>query len=605
MTPSRADLLARARAELIALYGEDAAGSLCAWMSDRPPLPAAAALTTTTTTTATTATTATIDQRTSILTVYPDHIGDDAGPPLAALDGFLRRHLAGAFTHLHVLPFTCADGDDGYAITDHRRVHPRLGDWEALRRLGEGRQLVCDFVANHVSTAHPLFLELCARGESPYFLHRDTPAAATWGYRVRKTELYQPFATAAGPRWVFCTYGRSQADLDYRSPRTLRFALEELEYLLSRGAAVLRLDALPHLWKAEDAWGPHHPNVVRLLRVLRCFTELVRPGALLFAETQHRPDGAYFDARGAQLGNELAVPLLLLGCLAGDCRPLEGWLRGRAVPDPTTTPLVFLNTHDGMHLLPMSCPLPAATAGPLFERLRRGGVVISYTDHEGQRRPYELNSPLAKVVRALCQPDDAAGTAAADDAGDGAGAGADAWIDGYLALHAVLLALPGIPQIYFPNLVAVHADAEVSGAAGAALAHPRSLNRRKHGPELEASLAAPAPRVVLDRLLAMLAARAALPGLHPHAPVQVLPAPAGVLRFRRGSGAAAVEIIANFSAQPFHAGGQAPSIDALAEGGASASPSSSPQLVVAPRQVRWLISATAPTSGPAPRGARP
>jgi sucrose phosphorylase len=543
-SPSSPDphaLLDRAERELTALYGADAARALRAWMMDRPRIAARPQA---------------IDHRTSILTLYPDHVVDDARPPLQVVADQVRRRLPGVFSHLHVLPFFPADGDDGYAITDHHSVHPRLGGWDEVRALADGRRLICDFVANHVSTAHPLFGELLATGDSPHFRWQPAATDATWGYRVRTTALYQPFASAHGTRWVFCTYGRSQADLDYRAPETLQLALAVLDRLLREGADVLRLDALPHLWKGDDAWGPHHPNVIRLLRTMRCFTDWLRPGTLLFAESLHKPGTSYFGELGAQLGNELRVPLLLLGCLLGDTAPLASWLAGRAEPDPSSTPLVFLNTHDGMHLLPMSSPLGPETSARLFGRLTERGVVLSYTQGD-DRRPYEINSPLAAVIRALVGDRDQ--------------------IAAYVALHAVLLALPGIPQIYFPNLWA--ADAEPRAHAS----HPRALNRRKlELAELDAALAAPAGRQVFDRVVGLLTVRAGLPALHPHARTQVLAAPAGVVHFCRGD---ALEVVANFADQPFTTAHDRPTIDHLEPG--------PPQRAfsIAPGQVRWLAAA--------------
>jgi glucosylglycerate phosphorylase len=584
MRPEREALLARARQELDALYGEAAARELALWMGARPALGAQAPL-------APLAPLEAIDQRTAILSVYPDHVGDDELSPLQALDRFLRRHLDGVFSHLHVLPFTCADGDDGYAITDHRHVHPRFGDWAQLRALAQGRALVCDFVANHVSTAHPKFLDFCATGESPYFLHEGAPRAVSWGHRVRTSELYQPFSTAAGPRWVFCTYGRAQADLNYCSPATMRFALEELDHLLRQGASVLRLDALPHLWKGAQAWGPHHPNVLRLLRVFRCFTELQRPGALLFAETQYHAGTGYFGDHGAQLGNDLPVPVLLLGCLLGEVAPLASWLERRTAPDPRTTPLLFLNTHDGLHLVPMAPPLGAGTSARLFERLRARGVVISCTEGRGERHPYELNSPLATIVHAL-----------ATGGESGAGATDDAAEQAYLALHALLLALPGIPQIYFANLfggAAPGAGPARAGEAAAPSGAARALNRRRFGAELEGLLAGGAAARTFSWLVAALATRGGAPALHPHAATRLLAAPPGVLRFVRGEGADALEVVANFSTQPVGSAFAAPHVDLLEPAGDARGASSQLAFTTAPRQVRWL--AGAPPRGPQTR----
>ena len=61
----------------------------------------------------------------------------------------------------------------GYDATDLQTVEPRLGGDEALRAVvaeahAHGIRILLDFVCNHVSNRHPLFLEASANPASPY-----------------------------------------------------------------------------------------------------------------------------------------------------------------------------------------------------------------------------------------------------------------------------------------------------------------------------------------------------------------------------------------------------------------------------------------------------
>jgi glycosidase len=108
-------------------------------------------------------------------------------------------------------------GDFGYAVTDHFRVNPRLGAVDDLHDLvraahARGLRVILDMVPNHLSSAHPYFVNARLRGRaSPYFDYfaRTQSGEAThyFDWQDLKNLNYdnpevQRLVTAAFAHWV-------------------------------------------------------------------------------------------------------------------------------------------------------------------------------------------------------------------------------------------------------------------------------------------------------------------------------------------------------------------------------------------------------------------
>ncbi|RKH35877.1 DUF3459 domain-containing protein [Corallococcus praedator] len=467
------------------------------------------------------------DVRPAVIAVYPDHVLDGGAAPLAALRRFLHEEVGGVgATLLHVLPPYVSDGDDGFAVVDHQAVHPRLGGWEDLERLSEvGGGLMLDLVMNHVSTSHPGFRDVL-RGEGrPEDFHLfSEPRAIEWGTRVRTSSLLQRFETQGRPVWAWCTYGRSQVDLNHGSPDVFLSMARTLLRLMEAGARVVRLDAIPHVWKRVPG-GPHQPEAKVLVRALRAVADLVDPSVRLLAETDHRAgERCYLGAELAQHDNHLAVPLLIFAAaLVGEGRPLVDWVNASASDAHHGAGYAFLQTHDGVHLRPMDPPLDAPTLGRVLARLERADVRVSHADVGGEPRPYELNSSLHRIFSTE--------------------AGLD--VERYLAAHALLFALPATPCLYFPTLFGL------PDAVGVEPTNPRAANRHRYPYEtLRALIRQPVHARILKSLLGLIRLREETPALREDGGCEArLPAP-HVLHLVRGHGRQPLHVLVNFGVEP-------------------------------------------------------
>ena len=409
----------------------------------------------------------------AMLIAYPDQVRAGGRPHLATLRDWIREH-AGWLSALHLLPIHPYSSDDGFAVIDYYAVREDLGGWEEVERMARERRLMLDAVINHASAQSRWFRAMLAGDPAYRGFFLEDPGWDTQGVvRPRTTPL---FTEIAGRRF-WTTFGPDQVDLDYRNPRVFRAVLRVLLFFLDRGAEFLRLDAVGFLWKAPGCPSIHEPETHALVRAFRAALDLAAPRAKLVTETNvpHAENVAYFGDgyHEAQLVYNFALPPLVLHAYAtGDATHLSAWAAGLRPPSPRTAFLNFLASHDGIGLRPLEGLLPEAEVARLVERARAHGGEVSYRRSGDRELPYELNLTWWDALNPPGE-DEAVG------------------LRRHLGSHLILLALAGLPAVYFHALLGTpswHRGYRESGIK-------RRLNRRKFAlAELEAALADPGHR---------------------------------------------------------------------------------------------------------------
>lgn len=207
-------------------------------------------------------------------------------------------------TYLHLMPLLKMphpDNDGGYAVEDFTRVDPSLGSNEDLRRLTaamrrRGMSLCLDFVINHTADTHEWALRAKA-GEQEYidrYICFDTPDIP----REMEKTIPDVFpATAPGSfiyveemgKYVCSSFHPYQWDLNYRNPAVFNEMASNLLGLANLGVEVLRIDAVPYLWKEMGTTCRNLPKVHTIMRLIRLITEIVCPGVLLKGEVVMAP----------------------------------------------------------------------------------------------------------------------------------------------------------------------------------------------------------------------------------------------------------------------------------------------------------------------------
>lgn len=446
-----------------------------------------------------------ITERDALLITYPDQLPPADGPCLPALKRFLDRWVAGVVSTVHLLPFYPSSSDDGFSVMDYLGVDPRRGSWDDVRAFGHDYRLMVDVVLNHASARGEWF-EAFRRGEQPYrgyFLAPDLQADWSHVVRPRTTPLFTTVETVDGPCTVWTTFSPDQVDLNYANPDLLLAVIGILLEYLRRGAQWLRLDAIGFLWKEAGTACLHNPQTHRLLRVLRQVVDTAAPWARLVSETNvgHDDNVAYFgQGHEAHMVYQFPLPPLVVHTLlSGDSRALTAWASHLARPPAGACFLNFLASHDGIGLLPAAGWLTEQDIERLLTRARACGGASYRTLPSGDLGPYELNVNLLDV---LVEPASSAGRR-------------------FVAAHAILLSLAGIPAIYFHSLFGSHGDSAAVARTGA----PRSINREKLAVgSLEAQLSDPRSERsrLYNALKTLLQIRATLPALHPDAAQKVL-----------------------------------------------------------------------------------
>ena len=205
--------------------------------------------------------------------------------------------------YLHLMPLLESPkgrSDGGYAVSDFRAVQPELGTMEDLEALADacrkGGMLVClDFVMNHTSEDHEWARK--ARAGAPGYRERyffydswDIP-------REFEKTVPQVFPTTAPGSftqledgWIVMTnFFPYQWDLNYANPAVFNDMTENMLYLANRGVDVIRLDAVPYIWKELGTSCRNLPEVHTLARMLRLACEIVCPSVLLLGEVVMEP----------------------------------------------------------------------------------------------------------------------------------------------------------------------------------------------------------------------------------------------------------------------------------------------------------------------------
>jgi glycosidase len=454
-----------------------------------------------------------LSEKDVLLIAYPDQVFERGVPPLRTLSDFCRRHFEGRLTGLHVLPFFPSSSDDGFSVTDYRRVDPEFGTWEDIGRLGADFRLMFDAVINHTSVRHAWFRGFLDGHPAFRDFYIDVPPAEDLSavVRPRTSPLTHRFSGASGEKNAWTTFSADQADLNYRNPAVLREIIDLMLFYIDRGAELLRLDAAAYFWKEPGTSCFNLPQTHGLVRTLRAAVEAAAPEAKLVAETNvpHAENVRYFGdgTDEAHLIYNFALPPLILHTFrTGDPRRLAEWVNGLSLPGGRAAFLNFLASHDGIGLRAVQDILPEADVRELVRRtLDHGGRVSFRGTGDGNEAPYELNINFFDALsdpRGNEPPDRQAAR--------------------FLAAHAVQLSLAGVPALYFHSLVGSRGWIEGVERTG----QNRTVNRQKlERSALEAELADPAGRRarVLRGLLQLIRARAESAAFDPYGTQRSLP----------------------------------------------------------------------------------
>ena len=207
--------------------------------------------------------------------------------------------------YLHLMPLLSSPkgkSDGGYAVADFRSVQKELGTMEDLRALAEkchekDISICLDFVMNHTSDEHEWAIR-ARKGEKEYqdryFFFDDYSMPELF-----ERDCPDVFPTTAPGnftylndinKFVMTTFYPYQWDLDYRNPIVFNEMVYNMLFLTNQGIDIIRLDAVPYIWKQLGTNCRNLPQVHTIVRMMRMISEIVCPAVLLLGEVVMAPD---------------------------------------------------------------------------------------------------------------------------------------------------------------------------------------------------------------------------------------------------------------------------------------------------------------------------
>ena len=409
---------------------------------------------------------------------YPDSLGGN----LSALRAVVGRYLGDVITGVHVLPFYPSSADRGFAPITYERVEPSFGSWEDIEALAAHKDLIVDFMVNHLSRQSHYFTDFVEKKDASryrdFFIRYDRfwpdgrPTEEDLGriYTRKPRPPYIEVVFADGSREkVWCTFDYEQIDLDLSRPATRRFIGEQLRGLCARGARVIRLDAVAYTTKRPGTKCFFlEPEIWEYLAFIA--EEVSEYDVDLLPEVHEHYTLQLDLAEKGYWVYDFALPMLILQALYdGDADNLKRWLAMCPRKQITT-----LDTHDGIGVVDVVDLMSPEDIERTKENLfRRGANVKPIYSSQAYNNldVYQLN---CTYYSALGDDDDA-----------------------YLLARAIQFFAPGIPQVYYVGLLAGRNDLELLERTK----QGRDINR--HGYTLD-EIGAETGRDVVRKLFALM-----------------------------------------------------------------------------------------------------
>lgn len=354
--------------------------------------------------------------------------------------------------------------DGGYAVSDFRKVRQDLGTMADLKKLAgqchrRGISLCLDFVMNHTSEEHD-WAKKARAGEKAYqdrYFFFDSYEVPSMYERT----VPQVFPTTApgnftylpeSGNYVMTSFYPYQWDLNYRNPVVFNEMIYNFLYLANQGIDVIRIDAVPYIWKELGTDCRNLPKVHTIVRLMRMIGEIVCPGVLLLGEVVMEPEkvAPYFGTvekpECHMLYNVTTMATIWNTVAARDARLLRHQLEIISTLPGSYTFLNYLRCHDdigwgldyplleqwGMKQVPHKKYLNDFFTGKLPESFSRGQL---YNEDlvTGDARFCGTTASMCGVEKAGFEKDEE---------------GMEHAIGRFISLHAFMLFLSGMPVIY-------------------------------------------------------------------------------------------------------------------------------------------------------------
>lgn len=384
-----------------------------------------------------------LTQKDIILITYGDQVFRHGETALTTLSRFLNDYVQDVINTVHILPFYPYSSDDGFSIVNYKEVCPLKGCWKDIANIKKNHRIMFDCVINHVSQLSRWFHHYLADipAFENFFIDVDPSTDLSNVVRPRTSPLLTEFIDDEGKiRNIWTTFSSDQVDLNYANYNVLLKILDVLLFYIEKGASLIRLDAIAFTWKEYGTSCVHLPKTHELIQLMREVMHAVAPEVIIITETNvpHGENISYFgsgDDEAQMVYNFALPPLLAFSILASDATKLTCWAKGLTLPGNGVCFFNFTASHDGVGVRAVNEILDESEMEFLLKSTVKHGGLVSYRAiGDEEKSPYELNCSYMDL---LTNPKE-------DD---------NIRVKRMILSQAVVLAMPGVPGIYFHSLV--------------------------------------------------------------------------------------------------------------------------------------------------------
>ncbi len=452
------------------------------------------------------------------LITYGDQVKGESENPLKTLEKFLEKKLPEIST-VHILPFYPYSSDDGFSVIDYYQVDPNLGDWSDIESLAASKKLMFDGVINHISQESDWFKGFLGGdpGFESYFIERDPSLDLSMVTRPRTSPLLHDFTDHQGnSKHVWTTFSRDQVDLNYENPKVLLHIIDVLCFYLSKGASVLRLDAVGFLWKVDGTTCIHLEETHAVIKLIRVVLQQLNPEITIITETNvpHKENISYFgngEDEAHMVYNFTLPPLMAFSLLNQSTEKLKSWATSLQLPGNNVCFFNFGASHDGIGVRPVDGILTKEELSTLVDAAKSNGGLVSFKKNsDGTSSPYEINCNYFSLLKGE----------------DGLG------VKRFMMSQAIILTMPGLPALYFHSIV----GSENYEAGVALTGHNRTINREKlnyNSLAEELGAEGTSRNEIFNRVKNLITIRSGQPAFHPFGAFEFPEFGEGVFAIRR------------------------------------------------------------------------
>jgi glycosidase len=483
---------------------------------------------------------------------------------LAAIEAQIPYFEELGITYLHLMPlFKVPEprNDGGYAVSSFREVNPRLGTMQQLAHLAEklrerGVSLCLDFVFNHTADEHE-WARRAQAGNRHYerFYHIFPDRTLPDQYEPFLREIFPDQAPGSFTyrsdmhKWVWTTFYPFQWDLNYENPDVFLAMLGEMYFLANQGIEILRLDAVPFIWKRLGTDCENLPEAHFIIRAYNALMAMAAPAVLFLSEAIVHPRDvrSYIDRHECPLSyNPILMVAIWEAVATRDARLMTVTMQRQFALGPGCAWLNYLRSHDdigwgfsdedaqlvGIHGFDHRWFLNRFYTGQFPGSFARG-LPFNYNPRNQDMRISGTLASLAGIEQAEAL-------------------GSDLHLENairrVLLMHGIIMAIGGIPLLYLGDEVATTNDyryaADPRKAEDSRWAHRPSRSEARYTQRTDPTTI---PGRVYQGLLHLIAVRKRVPVLADQQTVFLNTSSSAIFAFTRHD---AMLVLANVSDAP-------------------------------------------------------